>query len=110
MIRSLKHNLVVSKTPLRVSFFGGGSDLPSFIEQGFTGKVLGFSLNQHVTVVMKEHGDIFNEKFRLSYSITENTESVDSIKNDIIREAFKFYKFDSKSFVNVIPTFRLARG
>ena len=47
--------MVVTRTPLRISFAGGASDLPSFYEQEY-GAVLSTAINQYVYVTVKRHG------------------------------------------------------
>ena len=81
---------IVSKTPLRISFAGGGSDLPIFFENSNSyGKVVSTSIDKYVYVTVKSHGEVFKEKIRLNYSSTETVDSVELIKNEIIRLFFK---------------------
>ena len=77
--------VIVSRTPLRVSFAGGGSDLASFYER-HAGAVVSTAINKHIyiTVNMK-----FDEKIRASYSVTEIVDSVDDVRNELVREALK---------------------
>ena len=73
--------MIISKTPLRMSFAGGGSDIPSYYRQE-GGAVLSTSIDKYmyVTVNKKFDGDI-----RLSYSITEDVDKVDQLKHPIVR-------------------------
>ena len=73
--------MIVSKTPLRMSFVGGGSDLPSYYRQK-GGAVLSTSVDKYmyVTVNQKFDGDI-----RLSYSITEDVNNAKQLKHPIVR-------------------------
>jgi len=77
--------VIVSKTPLRMSFVGGGSDIPAYyhFEEG---AVLSTSINKYmyVSVNKKFDGDI-----RLSYSLTEDVNDVEKIKHPIVRNTLK---------------------
>ena len=56
-------SLVVTCTPLRISFAGGGTDLPGFYEQR-GGAVLSTTIDQYLYVTVKRHGKLFNEKYQ----------------------------------------------
>ena len=77
--------MIVSRTPMRMSFVGGGSDIPAYyhFEEG---AVLSTSINKYmyVSVNKKFDGDI-----RLSYSLTEDVNDVDKIKHPIVRNTLK---------------------
>jgi len=77
--------VIVSRTPMRMSFVGGGSDIPAYyhFEEG---AVLSTSINKYmyVSVNKKFDGDI-----RLSYSLTEDVNDVDKIKHPIVRNTLK---------------------
>lgn len=77
--------MIISKTPLRMSFVGGGSDLPAYYRQR-EGAVLSTAIDKYmyVTVNQKFDGDI-----RLSYSATEDVNHVDQLKHPIVRNALK---------------------
>ena len=78
--------MIISRTPLRVSLVGGGTDMPSFYEK-HPGACLSFAINKYVYVALNDH---FVNKYRISYSRTENVESLDLIQHDLIRETLKF--------------------
>ena len=74
--------MIISKTPLRISFVGGGSDLPGFY-RAFGGAVVSTSVDKYVYVTVNKK---FDERIRLSYSQTENVDSVDQIQHPLVRE------------------------
>jgi D-glycero-alpha-D-manno-heptose-7-phosphate kinase len=77
--------MVISRTPLRVSFVGGGSDLPEFAtEHG--GAVLSTTIDKYVYVVVTER---FEPDIRVSYSRTEITPTIDKLEHELIREALR---------------------
>ena len=76
--------MIISKTPLRVSFAGGGTDLPSFYKNNTYGAVLSTSINSYLYVCIKKQSPLFLEKYRLNYSETELVDNINEIKNPII--------------------------
>ena len=94
-------SLVVTRTPLRVSFAGGGTDLPGFYEQDY-GAVLSTTIDKYLYVTVKRHGELFNEGFRLNYSETEHVERVDQIHNLIARECLRLLKVEPPLYISTI--------
>ena len=76
-------------TPQRVSFVGGGTDLPAYYES-HEGAVISSAINKYIYVTVKRHSLLFEEAYRLSYSKTEHAESLEGIENDIARECLRF--------------------
>lgn len=93
--------LVVTRTPLRVSFAGGGTDLPAFYEREY-GAVLSTTIDKYLYVTIKRHGDLFNEGFRLNYSQTEHVGRLDDIKNHIARECLRFLQVESPIYISTV--------
>lgn len=80
--------MIISRTPFRISFAGGGSDLPSFYRRE-TGAVLSSSIDKYMYITI--HDWFEKDKSILKYSKTESVESVDMIKHPIFREVLKMY-------------------
>ena len=95
----MKKNLIISKTPLRVSFFGGGTDI-EYYSKLYEGKVLSTSINKYIYVVVRKHGSLYKTNFRLNYSISENQNSLSKIKNKIIRECLKFLSIKGPIYIS----------
>jgi D-glycero-alpha-D-manno-heptose-7-phosphate kinase len=91
-------NIVVSKTPLRVSFVGGGTDMPYFFNR-FPGATVSCTINKYIYVTAKYHNN-FQEKYRLNYSETENVRSISEIKNLRIKEVIKILKIKKPLYIN----------
>jgi D-glycero-alpha-D-manno-heptose-7-phosphate kinase len=87
--------MIISRTPLRVSFVGGGTDLPSFYRQ-HGGAVLSISVKKYVYLSMHEY--FKGSGFILKYSEIEQVESCDSIKHRIIRQVFSDHDINSVDF------------
>lgn len=85
--------MIISRTPFRISFVGGGTDLPSFYrEEG--GAVISTTIDKYVYVTVKKQNQLQAQKIRISYSITENVDRVEDIKHPIVREALKMLGID----------------
>ena len=94
--------MIISKTPLRISFAGGGTDLRSFYKYNKYGAVLSTSIDSYIYVSVKKQPSLFSEKYRLNYSETELVNDVDDIKNPIIRECIKFLEIDDQLYISTI--------
>ncbi len=80
--------MIISKTPLRMSFFGGGTDFRTYFENskfGY-GSVISTALNMFVYITVNRR---FDDKLRIVYYGNELVDTVDEIKHDIIRNALK---------------------
>ena len=77
--------MIISRTPLRMSFVGGGTDLPAFYRRS-GGAVVSTAINQFVYITVNKK---FDEKIRVSYSRTEEARSVDRIRHPLVREAMR---------------------
>lgn len=78
--------MIISKTPFRISFCGGGTDLREYYSRG-QGSVVSTAIDKHMYVAVKDFFD--TDRIFLKYSITEMADKVDRIKHPIIREALK---------------------
>ncbi len=77
--------MIIIQTPLRISFFGGGTDFPGyFLNEG--GCVLSSAINKYIFVVIKER---FDDKIRIGYTRTEIVDSVNDINHELVREAMR---------------------
>ena len=77
--------MIISQTPLRISFAGGGTDLPSFYQHE-DGWVISSAIDKYVFVIVKER---FDDKIYINYSKKEIVDSVDEIEHDLVREAMR---------------------
>lgn len=82
--------MIISRTPLRISFVGGGTDLPSFYS-GEPGGVVSTAINKYIYVTVNKK---FDKKIRASYSITEIVDQADDLKHELIREALRTVDLD----------------
>jgi len=77
--------MVISQTPLRISFAGGGSDIPEFYKK-FPGAVVSTTINKYIYITVNKK---FDNLIRASYSVTEFAKNPDELKNELIRESLK---------------------
>lgn len=82
--------MIISRTPLRMSFVGGGSDLPAFYRR-FGGAVVSTAIDKYVYVTVNPK---FDHRIRVSYSKTEEVENVARIKHPLVREAMRLLELD----------------
>ena len=82
--------MIVVQTPLRISFFGGGTDFRAFfMEEG--GCVLSSAIDKYIFVTIKER---FDRKLRIGYTQTEMVDEIDQIHHELIREALRLARID----------------
>ncbi len=77
--------MIISRTPLRISFAGGGSDLPAFYGRE-PGAVVSTAISKYIYITVNQK---FDRKIRASYSVTEIVDGVDELRHELIREALK---------------------
>lgn len=77
--------MIVIQTPLRVSFFGGGTDFPDYYRRE-GGCVLSTAIDKYIYFIIKRR---FDAKLRIGYTRTELVDSVDQIEHELIREALR---------------------
>lgn len=90
--------MIISQTPYRVSFVGGGTDLPAFYRREF-GAVLSTAIDQHMYVTIHRR---FEPTIRVSYSKTETAETIDEVRHDLVREAMRCIEIDEPLEITTI--------
>ena len=77
--------MIISRTPLRASLAGGGTDFYEYYKSGY-GAVVSTAINKYIYITVNKK---FDDKIRVSYSKTEIVDSIDQVQHNIIREALK---------------------
>jgi D-glycero-alpha-D-manno-heptose-7-phosphate kinase len=98
---SSNSTLIVTRTPLRVSFAGGGTDLPAYYERE-GGAVLSATIDRFVYVMLKRHSELFFEPIRVNYSQSEQVERIDEIENNIARECLLFLGVEPPIYISTV--------
>jgi len=84
--------MIISRTPLRISFAGGGTDLASYYNNSEApGAVVSSAIDKYIYITVNKK---FDDQIRISYSETEIVRCVDEIRHNIIREALKLVGID----------------
>lgn len=89
---------VTTITPQRLSFVGGGTDLPAFYQE-HGGAVVSTTIDKYIYVTVKRHSPLFAEAYRLSYSKTELVQTLEEIENDVARECLRLLHVDPPLFI-----------
>ena len=85
--------MIISRTPLRVSFCGGGTDIDEFsLSESSGGRVVSTAINKYVYVTMNQR---FDDRIRISYSSMEDVDSVSHIQHGLVREAMRLTGIES---------------
>jgi D-glycero-alpha-D-manno-heptose-7-phosphate kinase len=85
--------LIISQTPYRISFFGGGTDYPEYYKE-FGGKTLGVAINKYSYLNIRKLPPFFNHKHRIVYSKQENVNEIFQIQHPSVRETLKYFDID----------------
>ena len=80
--------MIITKTPFRMSFFGGGTDMPEFFNEN-GGAVISSSFDKYCYVNVRHLPRFFDYTTELTYSKSERVTSIDNIQHPAIRNAMK---------------------
>jgi len=92
--------LIISRTPLRISFFGGGTDYPEYYDR-HGGAVLGTTIDKYTHVSISTPGDYFDHKIRIGYSKTELVKKLEEIEHPSVRECLKFKDYSGNLDIHI---------
>jgi D-glycero-alpha-D-manno-heptose-7-phosphate kinase len=84
--------MIITRTPFRVSFTGGGSDLREYYVHNGYGAVISTAIQKYIYIVIHPY---FQSKIRIKYSKTEDVETVDEIQHPIVRECLRKVRIDT---------------
>ena len=85
--------MIISRTPFRISFFGGGTDYPVWYKE-HGGAVLATSIDKYCYINLRHLPPFFDYNYRLVYSKSEQTQNIFEIQHPSIRETLRFMKSD----------------
>ncbi len=83
--------MIITKTPYRISFFGGGTDHPSWFRENH-GKVLSTTFNKYCYISVRHLPPFFEHKYRVVYSKIESVNNIDEILHPSVRESLQYFK------------------
>lgn len=85
--------MIISRTPYRISFFGGGTDYPGwYLKHG--GAVLATAIDKYCYITCRHLPPFFEHKSRIVYSRIENCTNIDQIQHPAVREVLRFLKME----------------
>mgnify|MGYP001250835148 CR=1 FL=1 len=83
--------MIISKTPFRISFFGGGTDYPEWLKKN-EGAVLSTTIDRYTYLALKIKSKIFHNKYKITYRRIESANHVSQIKHPAVRECLRYFK------------------
>ena len=86
--------MIISKTPFRVSLFGGGTDYPEWYNDN-NGKVINFAINKYCYINLRELPPFFNYLYRIKYHKIEYCKKLSHIKHPSVRACFEMFKINN---------------
>lgn len=87
--------MIISRTPFRISFFGGGTDYPAFYEE-HGGAVLSTTINKYCYITCRYLPPFFDYNYRIRYTKREETKTIAEIQHPSVRECLKFLDFNNR--------------
>jgi len=85
--------MIISRTPFRISFFGGGTDYPVWYKEN-GGAVISASINKYCYITCRYLPPFFNYKYRIVYSQRDEVNDISDIKHPSVRECLRFMSLD----------------
>jgi len=85
--------MIISRTPFRVSFFGGGTDYPEWFDEN-VGYVLSSTIDKYCYITLRYLPPFFKHKFKVIYSKVETCADIHEIKHPAVREVLRFLEVD----------------
>ncbi|MBI1910268.1 MAG: kinase [Deltaproteobacteria bacterium] len=92
--------MIITRTPLRISFFGGGTDYREFYLR-HKGAILGTTINKYVYVSLNRLSSFFDYKIRVGYSKAELVNSVGEIVHPSVRECLRYKKIEGNLDIHI---------
>ncbi|MFH1515240.1 MAG: kinase [bacterium] len=86
--------MIITRTPFRISFFGGGTDYPIWYKTN-CGAVINTSINKYCYITARYLPPFFDFKYRIRYYNKEETQTIDQIKHPAVRECLRFLEIEN---------------
>tara|TARA_B100001287_G_scaffold269234_1_gene266467 strand:- start:8065 stop:9051 length:987 start_codon:yes stop_codon:yes gene_type:complete len=88
--------MIICRTPFRVSFFGGGTDMPKWFNNN-NGQVINASINKYGYIYFTNKDDVYDYKFKIRYYLNEEAKNIESIKHPVVKCCLKYYGLSNKT-------------
>jgi D-glycero-alpha-D-manno-heptose-7-phosphate kinase len=83
--------MIIVRSPLRVSFFGGGTDHPAWFNRPEPGAVLSTTINKYIYVQLRRLPAVFDFNYRVAWRILEEVKTLNDIQHPVVREVLRHY-------------------
>jgi D-glycero-alpha-D-manno-heptose-7-phosphate kinase len=83
--------MIIVRSPLRVSFFGGGTDHPSWFNRPEPGAVLSTTINKYIYVQLRRLPAVFDFNYRIAWGMLEEVKTINEIQHPVVREMLRHY-------------------
>src|SRR5256885_15108425 len=101
--------LITSRTPLRVSFFGGGTDYPEYFERR-PGAVVGMAIDKYIYVSALRLATFLQYKYRVSYSRVETESRIPDLHHPVVRSVLQHYRITDALRISIMADLPARRG
>lgn len=86
--------MIICRTPFRVSFFGGGTDMPNWINENNKGEVISTTINKYGYIYLRTLDKNYKYNFNIRYYLNEKINFVKEIKHPVVKKCFELYQFN----------------
>ena len=93
--------MIVSRTPLRVSFFGGGTDYPEYFQRA-RGAVIGMAIDKYIYISALRLSSVIDYRFRVSYSKIETVGEATDLQHPVVRNILQHYKLTEPLDISIM--------
>lgn len=87
--------MIITKTPYRISFFGGGTDFEEYFSQ-YGGEVVGSTIDKYCYVSIRSLQKFFDHKYRISWSKIENVKKISDINHPTVKGLLRYYNLSNE--------------
>jgi D-glycero-alpha-D-manno-heptose-7-phosphate kinase len=94
--------MIIVRSPLRVSFFGGGTDHPAWFERPEPGAVLSTTINKYIYVQMRRLPAVFDFNYRIAWGLLEEVKCIKDIQHPVVRAMLEHYAADDECGYEII--------
>lgn len=101
--------LISSRTPLRVSFFGGGTDYPEYFERK-PGAVVGMAIDKYIYTSVLKLGAFLEYKYRVSYSRLERVDAIAEIRHPVVRSVLDLHRIEDALDIGIMSDLPASTG
>lgn len=94
--------MIIVRSPLRVSFFGGGTDHPAWFDRPERGAVLSTSINKYIYIQLRRLPAVFDFNYRIAWGMLEEVRAISEIQHPVVRTVLEHYGTQDDSGYEVI--------